>query len=98
MIIEKRKGDKMKIKKGFVRREIAGKMVVVPTGKENVDKRIIITLNQTANDIWDCIKGGKTISEIAEYLVSVYDVEYEKALKSVNDFVLKLKENDFLED
>ncbi len=88
----------MKIKKGFVKREIAGKIVVVPTGKENADKRIIITLNQTANDIWDCIKGEKSISEIANYLVSTYDVEYEKALKSVNDFVLKLKENDFLEE
>ncbi len=88
----------MKIKKGFVKREIAGKVVVVPTGKENADKRIIITLNQTASDIWDCIKGGKSISEIAKYLVSTCDVEYEKALKSVNDFVLKLKENDFLEE
>lgn len=88
----------MKIKKGFVKREIAGKTVVVPTGKENADKRIIITLNQTANDIWDSIIAGKTVSEIAEYLVFVYGVEYEKALKSVNKFILKLKENDFLEE
>lgn len=88
----------MKIKKGFIKRKILQDFVVVPTGKANKDKRVIIRLNQTGSDIWECVASGKTVEQTAEFLNRKYDVTVEKALVSVNSFVGVLKKENLLED
>lgn len=88
----------MKIKKGFVKRKILQDYVVVPTGKENKDKRIIIRLNETGSDIWDCIIKWKTVNEIAEFLNGKYDVTIKEAIISVENFLSALKKENLLDE
>lgn len=88
----------MKIKKGFVKRKILQDYVVVPTGKENKDKRIIIRLNETGSDIWDCIIKGKTVNETAEFLNGKYDVTVKEAIISVENFLSALKKENLLDE
>ena len=42
----------MKIKEGFLLREVAGKYVVVPLGAQSVDFRCLITLNEAGTFLW----------------------------------------------
>lgn len=88
----------MKIKKGFIKRKIIEEYVVVPTGKQNADRRVIIRLNETGSDIWDCILKGKTPLEISDFLVGKYEVEQDRAIVSVNDFIEKLKKESLVDD
>ncbi len=88
----------MKIKKGFIKRKIIEEYVVVPTGKQNADRRVIIRLNETGSDIWDCILKGKTPLEIADFLADKYEVAQDKAIISVNGFIEKLKKENLVDD
>ena len=58
----------MKIKEGFVIRKVAGKFVVVATGKASREFHGMIKLNETGKTIWEGIAAGKTVDEIVNIL------------------------------
>ena len=77
----------MKIKQGFIKRKIQDKYVVVATGEASKTYRNFIELNQTASVIWDEIKNGKTVEQIAELFVKEYLVTLDKATQDINKIV-----------
>ncbi len=85
----------MKIKDGFIVDEIAGQVVVLPTGDE-LDLNVIITLNETGRFLWEQLAQERTEEQLLEALLAEYDVSPEVAAKCIGDFVKKLNENGFL--
>lgn len=88
----------MKIKDGFVVRDIMGQCVVVATGEASEDFAGMIKLNDTGKDIWEGVSAGKTEAEIVDQIVSDYDVEQERAEASVKKFIGDMKEKGFIID
>lgn len=43
----------MRVKKGFINRNVCGESVLLATGQENIDFTNIISLNETANFLWN---------------------------------------------
>jgi len=88
----------MKIKEGFILKEIAGSYVVVPVGDDLVDFSLMITINETGAFLWECLASDKTESELVELLKSEYEGADEADMASdVAEFVALLKENNVLE-
>ena len=88
----------MKIKNGFILKEIAGNYVVVPVGDDLVDFSLMITLNETGAFLWDCLKEDKTQEELVALLKTEYEGATDEEIKSdVEQFVSLLKENKVLE-
>ena len=85
----------MKLKEGFVLREIAGECVVVPVNKD-LNLNGMITLNSTAKTLWLALEKGADEDELVGALMSDYEVDENLARKATVDFVAKLKELDFL--
>ena len=56
----------MKLKDGFLLKEIAGSWVVVPVGEQVVDFQMMITLNETGAFLWEKLKNkvSKSITPI----------------------------------
>lgn len=86
----------MKLKKGFVLRDIAGETVVLPSG-DDLDLSIMISLNETAKFLWEYLEQGADHHALVEALLTEYAVDREQAEASVSRFVAKLNENGFLE-
>ena len=86
----------MKLKEGFVLREIAGECVVVSVNSAvNLDG--MITLNETAKTLWRALEGGVDgIDELVGVLMAEYEVDEKMARKAAESFVSKLRELDFL--
>lgn len=85
----------MKLKEGFILRTVAGETVVLPTGGvTNFD--MMITLNGTGRFLWEMLEKGAEKEEMVSALLAEYDVDAEKATASVDAFVGRLKELDFL--
>lgn len=85
----------MKLKNGFILREVAGQTVVLPSGKElNLNK--MITLNETARVLWQRLETGAETEELVSALLAEYDVEESTAKASVDRFLEKLRANGFL--
>lgn len=88
----------MKIKDGFVMRDVLGKTMVVPTEDAGKDMHGFIRLNATGKLIWNAIAEGKSIEETAALLTETYEVEKETALGDVEAFVNKMKEAGVFEE
>lgn len=88
----------MKIKEGFILKEIAGSYVVVPVGEDLVDFTLMITINETGAFLWNCLASDKTQQELVELLKGEYEGATDEQLASdVAEFVTLLKENNVLE-
>lgn len=85
----------MKLKEGFVLREVAGSIVVIPCG-DDLDLNMMITLNGTGKFLWEKLTEGAQEEELVQALLAEYDVSEDMAKQAVEGFVAKLKEHDFL--
>lgn len=85
----------LKLKDGFILRQIGGEIMVIPSGTE-LDLNMMITLNETGQFLWERLERGTTQQALAEELQKEYDVDAAEAAKSVERFVEKLNEYGFL--
>ena len=77
----------MKIKPGFVMREIAGQYIAIATGKASESFHGMIKINETGAVVWRGIEDGLDADQIADSLVSAYGIEKEKALRDVSSCI-----------
>ena len=84
----------MKIKEGFILREVAGDTIAMP-GAE-MELNAMITLNETGAFLWKLLETETTEEELTAAIVKEYGVDGETAATAVKNFVEKLKENEFL--
>mgnify|MGYP003313535515 FL=1 len=71
----------MKIKKGFVLRQMCGENIVTAEGLEHINFNKLISLNATAAFLWEKVEGKEfTAEEMAQYLVEEYGIDMELAL------------------
>ena len=82
----------MKIKDGFILREIAGGYHVIAVGNISKDFNAMINLNATGAFLWQILEKGATNDELISALRKEYEVDEETATKDVTLFVNRLKE------
>ena len=86
----------MRIKSGFVLREVAGQIMVIATGEASKDFHGMIKLNGTGKEIWLGLQEGLTESEIATRIQGKYEVDLDKALEDTKSFMKQMEEMGFL--
>lgn len=86
----------MKLKDGFLLREIAGRIVVVPAG-DSLNLNLMISLNGTGRFLWERLETGASAQELKEALMETYSVSEGLAQSDVDAFIEKLCQNGFLE-
>lgn len=85
----------MKIKDGFLLRQVAGQSVVLPVGGD-LDLNMMITLNDSGVFLWERLLCDTTEDALVAALLGEYDVDEATAKESVAAFVKKLHDNGFL--
>ena len=80
----------MKIKDGFILREIAGNFIVIAIGNAVKDFNGVITLNDTGAFLWKQLEKGATKEQLLEALLNEYEVTQEIALQHIDKFIEKL--------
>lgn len=85
----------MKLKDGFILRNVAGETVVLPSG-EGLNLNMMITLNGTGEFLWKRLEIGAEKEELVQALLAEYDVDEATANIAVERFVEKLSANGFL--
>lgn len=86
----------MKLKDGFILREIAGQIVVLPSGND-LDLNMMITLNEVGKFIWLLLENETNEEAIVSAILNEYDVDRTTAQAAVAGFIRKLNEHGFLE-
>ena len=80
----------MKIKNGFVKREVAGSHIVVSVDPANGFNGMI-KLNETSNFLWDKLTLGATREELIASLLDEYEVSEADAANGVDIFLADVK-------
>lgn len=89
----------MKIKKGFVLRQLLGEYVITGEGLERVNFNKIINLNATAAYLWESVQDKEFTAEIlADLLMDRYEVDKETALKDSQTLIQSWTEAGLVEE
>lgn len=88
----------MKIKEGYMLREVAGSYAVVPMGKEAADFSGMITLNEMGAFLWKHLEKETTKEELLKAVLAEYEVEAERAQAGIERFLEKITEEKFIEE
>lgn len=80
----------MKIKEGFVLRQVAGSWVVLPVGQASVNFNGMISLNGSGAVLWKVLEKGGDREVMADALLELYEVSREEALGDVDEFIAAL--------
>ncbi|MBQ9861708.1 MAG: PqqD family protein [Clostridia bacterium] len=87
----------MKLKEGFVLRQVAGSYVVVAVGLQTLDFKGMIRLNETGAFLWKQLAENECTEEsLVAAMTSEYDVDDKTAAVDVSAFVRSLQEADLL--
>lgn len=87
----------MKIKKGFLMREVAGKYVVVPVGTGTNEFKGMVQMNKIGAFLWSSLDKDQTLEELVQKILEKYDVTEEQAVIDVEKFIGELLNAGILE-
>lgn len=89
----------MKLKKGFVLREVCGEHVIMGEGLGAVNFGKLLALNETAAWLWKEAEamGDFNVEALADRLSEEYDVSAEDARQDVADIVAEWQSVDVIE-
>ena len=77
----------MKIKDGFMLRQIAGSWVVVPLGQRVVEFNGLMTLSESGALIWKKLETGAELDELIQLILAEYDIDEVTARNDVEEFI-----------
>ena len=86
----------MKIKDGYILREVAGNSVVVAVGKAALDFNGLITLNSTGVFLWKMLVQGAAKEALLAAILGEYEIDEATAKTDIAEFIEKLKGADLL--
>ena len=87
----------MKVKEGFILRDMGGQPIVVSVGAASKTLNGMIKLNDSGKFLWEKLQKDVTEEELAEALVEKYEISKETASADVKAFVETLKKPGIIE-
>ena len=89
----------MKIKKGFVLREVCGENVIIGEGLGAINFGKMLALNESAAWLWKqaVMMDDFTIESLAEKLCQEYEVSEEEARQDVTEIIGEWQKVDVIE-
>ena len=88
----------MKIRDGFIVRDVAGKSFAVATGELSKQFKGMITLNETGKFIWNMLQKDVEIEDIVDAILKEYQITDRALVEAdVTNFVNKLSGDNVLE-
>ena len=81
----------MEIRKQLVKRNVAGDIILVPVGDASLELKGLITLNETAELLWDALLAAENEQALVEALRESYEVDAGTAAADVDAFLKKLR-------
>lgn len=88
----------MRLKDGFVLRDIAGSFMVVPVGKRTQEVPGVIALTESGAILWRRLEQGADEKDLVQALLDEYEVSADQVTADVRAFVEKAREQGLLEE
>lgn len=80
----------MKRIKEYIKRNIAGEIVLVPVGQTAEDFNGMITLTESGDFIWEHLEEARDFNHLVELILEEYDIDKETAAQDASAFLMQL--------
>jgi hypothetical protein len=87
----------MKIKDGFMLRQIAGSWVVVPLEQRVVEFDGLMTLNESGAILWKLLENGAEIDDLVKAITNEYAIDEDTARKDIEELLENLAAKGLIE-
>lgn len=87
----------MKIKEGFMLKQVCDEYMIVPVGAASVDFKSVIRLNETGAFLWKLLENGAEKADMLKDILDEYDVSEEIASTDIDAFIIKLTQAGILD-
>ena len=78
----------MRIKPGFELRTICDEHIIIAHGLENIDFTKVISLNESAADVWNAVVGKDfTVKDMTKVLLDLYEVDEQQAANDAEELL-----------
>lgn len=88
----------MKIKNGFILRDVMDEYIVMPAGAQMKEFEGVVVLNEPSAFLFGKMQSEVTEEELVEALLAKYEVDKNTARKDTADLIKKLSDYGVLED
>lgn len=88
----------MKRNTDFMLRDIAGEVILVPTGAATAQFNGMITLNEVAAFIWKNLDEAESKEDLVNKILDEFEIDKETATRDVEGFVAALYEHGLVLD
>ncbi len=81
----------VKIKNGFLLREIAGTPVIIPVGERVIEFKGMLMPNETGSFIWKKLLSDITYDDLLSAILEEYDVDENMARDDLDAFLAEVR-------
>jgi hypothetical protein len=85
-------------KSSFLLKKVGGESLLVPLGVEVVDLNGIITLNSTAEFVWELLAVDRSVEDLASAMVEHFDIDGVTARADLQTFLDEIAKIGILEE
>ena len=86
----------MKVKEGYMLRNVADNYIVVAVGENALDFNGLITTNETGAFLWELLEDNKSFDDLLSSVLNEYEIDEATAKADIDGFIKKLKDADLL--
>ncbi len=88
----------MKIKDGYILKDVAGEKIVIATGEQKLNFNGVMTFNSVGADVFNMLDGTNSVEDIANKISQDYGVSVERVKTDVENLIKKMKEHNLLDE
>ncbi|MCH5170875.1 MAG: PqqD family protein [Oscillospiraceae bacterium] len=88
----------MKIKDGYILKNVAGENIVIATGEARLSFNGIITFNEVGAEVFTRLDGTRSIKQIVDEIALLYNAPKDVIEKDINKLIEKMRNHGLIEE
>ncbi len=88
----------MKIKDGFILKDVAGSKIVIAIGEQRFNFNGVITFNEVGADVFNMLDGNNSVEDIVVKISEEYNAPYEVVKTDVENLIEKMRKHNLIDE
>lgn len=88
----------MKIKDGFILKDVAGSKIVIATGAQRINFNGVITFNDVGAEVFNMLDGTNSVEDIISKISADYNVDSNMVKNDVEKLIEKMRKHNLIDE
>lgn len=88
----------MKIKDGYILKDVAGSKIVIATGAQRLNFNGVITFNDVGAEVFNMLNGENSLEDIVAKISADYNAPIEVVRADVEKLIEKMRKNNLIDE